>query len=94
MSSNGNPREYIQRRGRVLRRFEGKDFATIFDFIVTPGESSGNYIDTEINVFKDEYKRFYEFSKYSLNHKDNMELIMDIVNRYNIDINGSENNDQ
>jgi superfamily II DNA or RNA helicase len=34
MASTKNPRQYIQRRGRVLRKSEGKKFATIYDFVV------------------------------------------------------------
>ena len=36
MASTKNPRQYIQRRGRVLRKSEGKNFATIYDFVVLP----------------------------------------------------------
>lgn len=36
LASSTNPKEYIQRRGRVLRKSEGKDFAEIFDFITLP----------------------------------------------------------
>lgn len=31
LASSSNPREFIQRRGRVLRRAPGKDHATIYD---------------------------------------------------------------
>jgi superfamily II DNA or RNA helicase len=36
LASSTNPRQFIQRRGRVLRRAEGKDSAEIFDFVVVP----------------------------------------------------------
>lgn len=36
LASSTNPKEYIQRRGRVLRKSEGKDFAVIYDFITIP----------------------------------------------------------
>ena len=36
LASTTNPKEYIQRRGRVLRKFEGKDKSIIHDFIVMP----------------------------------------------------------
>jgi len=36
MSSSGNVREYIQRIGRVIRRYPGKTNANIFDFVVVP----------------------------------------------------------
>ena len=35
-SSSQNPRQFIQRRGRVLRRTEGKELAVIHDAIVVP----------------------------------------------------------
>jgi superfamily II DNA or RNA helicase len=38
LASSTNPRQYIQRRGRVLRKSPGKEFAEIFDFIVIPPE--------------------------------------------------------
>lgn len=44
LSSSGNPKQFIQRRGRVLRRFSDKykdnstkDFAIIHDILVNPG---------------------------------------------------------
>ena len=33
LASSTNPKEYIQRRGRVLRKFPGKQYAEIYDFI-------------------------------------------------------------
>lgn len=36
LASSTNPKEYIQRRGRVLRKFPGKEFAYIYDFITLP----------------------------------------------------------
>ncbi len=36
LASSTNPRQFIQRRGRVLRRFPGKDQAEIYDFFVIP----------------------------------------------------------
>ena len=36
LASTNNPKEYIQRRGRVLRLAEGKDYAEIYDFITLP----------------------------------------------------------
>ncbi|WP_438863888.1 DEAD/DEAH box helicase family protein [Neptunicella sp.] len=36
LSSTRNPRQYVQRRGRVLRRFPNKRKAIIYDFMVLP----------------------------------------------------------
>ena len=40
LSNSTNPREYIQRIGRVIRQAPGKRRASIYDFIVAPGEDS------------------------------------------------------
>lgn len=40
LASTRNPRQYVQRRGRVLRKAEGKTHADIYDFIVLPRRSS------------------------------------------------------
>ena len=39
LASSKNPREFIQRRGRILRRFPGKYFSQLYDAIVIPEES-------------------------------------------------------
>ena len=36
LSSSTNPREFIQRRGRVLRKHKNKQYSYIHDFIVVP----------------------------------------------------------
>jgi len=77
MASTGNPREYIQRRGRVLRRYRGKDYAMIYDFVVAPGE---NPIDNEIEnqIFENERQRVEEFSRFSLNNDEVIQKINDV----------------
>lgn len=42
LASTRNPRQYVQRRGRVLRRHEGKERATIYDFVVLPTNDSAH----------------------------------------------------
>lgn len=57
MSSSSNPAEYIQRRGRVLRRCPGKEKAYIYDMVVV---SDNN--DSKLNNFFDsELDRLIEF---------------------------------
>ena len=43
LSSSGNPREYIQRRGRVLRNYQGKPTVNIYDTFVFPSEVNEIY---------------------------------------------------
>ncbi|MCC8198225.1 MAG: DEAD/DEAH box helicase family protein [Tannerellaceae bacterium] len=61
-ASTGNPRQFIQRRGRVLRKSKGKLKATIWDLIVLPPEIGNQASDTERNMFKSEVKRVVNFA--------------------------------
>ena len=94
MASTGNPREYIQRRGRVLRRYVNdktqseKTHAIIIDFIVAPGEPSGSLVGVENEIFIKELKRFIEFSKHSLNHEENMRIINEESRKRGINLEG------
>ncbi len=36
LASTKNPRQYVQRRGRILRKSENKHLSTIYDFVVLP----------------------------------------------------------
>lgn len=65
-ASTGNPRQYIQRRGRVLRKSSGKSYANIYDIIIAPQD---NYIDSlphelremEVRIFRNELNRVTNF---------------------------------
>jgi superfamily II DNA or RNA helicase len=74
-SSTGNPRQFIQRRGRVLRRHPNKTLATIYDLVVVPSlqrqEKEENFMTfNNINrkLIKKELKRVYDFSSLSINY--------------------------
>lgn len=72
MSSSTNPGEYIQRRGRVLRRSEGKDKAEIYDMAVIEYDSLGNPIDDIVHYEK---VRLHDFIQSSHNPGDCMKLL-------------------
>lgn len=61
-SSTGNPRQFVQRRGRVLRRSPEKEKATIWDLIVTPPGFTGESANVERNLFMGEVKRVVNFA--------------------------------
>jgi len=65
LASSRNPREYIQRRGRVLRKFEGKSVASIHDVLVTPRFDVDEPHETAI--IEGEIVRAIEFGKSALN---------------------------
>lgn len=83
MASTGNPKEYIQRRGRVLRRSPGKEFANIFDFVIIP---NCPYINSnaEIQILISEGKRCAEFAKYSLNKADNYRIMSELFSQHGL----------
>jgi superfamily II DNA or RNA helicase len=69
LASSKNPREYIQRRGRVLRRSEGKSVSHIHDVLVLPTtvEMPDEGEDPRLNIIAGEITRSVEFGKSALN---------------------------
>jgi len=65
LASSTNPRQFIQRRGRLLRHAEGKDYAIIHDFIIEPPDFGGSLSDDAYNLerrfFKRELNRILDF---------------------------------
>ena len=47
VSSSTNPREYIQRLGRVIRKAPGKICAEVFDFLVVPERENSGLIERD-----------------------------------------------
>ncbi len=62
-SSTGNPRQFVQRRGRVLRKSKGKEKATIWDLIVMPPDITGSASIVERNLFAGEVPRPHDHSR-------------------------------
>ena len=69
LASSKNPREFIQRRGRVLRKTLNKEKAIIYDLFVSPYAEDYNYEiePTEIEIFRREFERCLIFLESSLN---------------------------
>lgn len=79
LSSNDNFREFVQRRGRILRRIEGKDYANIYDLIALPSTDS-------IEMAKIELRRYYEYARLALNKDVLIKDINQKLDKYGIDI--------
>ena len=92
LASSTNPKEYIQRRGRVLRTFEGKKYAEIYDFITLPrnlksvGTISNKITDLEISLIKREVTRMMDFASLAMNSIDSYKLKDQIDNAYKLNI--------
>ena len=69
-SSTGNPRQFVQRRGRVLRKCKGKEKARIWDLIVTPPNILDESNKIERNLFFNEVKRIVNFAALADNQVD------------------------
>lgn len=65
LASSKNPREYVQRRGRVLRKSPGKSLAHIHDVLVTPMFDPDEPPSTAI--LEGELARAIEFGAHALN---------------------------
>ena len=74
MSSTSNPREYIQRRGRVLRRSPNKKKAIIYDLIIMP-KFNNNSSEIEGKIRKKEMQRYKEFARTAINSADCLEKL-------------------
>ena len=90
LASSTNPKEYIQRRGRVLRKAPNKPFAKIYDFITLPtpldyvnGDSEVARLD--LGLIKREIVRMKEFGEISKNPSEADRLIKELSEIYRLD---------
>ena len=63
LSSNDDYREFVQRRGRILRIYKGKEFADIYDVIVLPSYDMTTWASIE-------FRRYFEYARLALNYED------------------------
>ena len=86
LSNNTDPREYVQRLGRVLRLSENKEMSEIYDYIVTPpsdviyNDESGRKIAR--NMIKNELIRVKFFNGLAINSQYAQSVIDDAVDEY------------
>jgi superfamily II DNA or RNA helicase len=90
LASTTNPKEYIQRRGRVLRKANSKPFAEIYDFVTLPrplDSVSGLTIEQanrDKTLVKNELARIREFGRLALNSMLANNLIWEIEEAYHL----------
>jgi superfamily II DNA or RNA helicase len=72
LASSENPKQFVQRRGRVLRQYPGKSFATIYDFIyLAPPERASEEME-----LRKELTRFAEFALTARNNEEAFKVIV------------------
>lgn len=79
LSSNDDYREFVQRRGRILRTYNGKQSAKIYDVIVLPKSNSEQWAKIEL-------RRFHEYAKLSENWNDLEGELTDMLIQYGLSI--------
>ncbi|GAA3137765.1 superfamily II DNA or RNA helicase [Kribbella aluminosa] len=84
LASSSNPRQFIQRRGRLLRRAEGKDRAEIFDYLAVPPAGAPLNFEVERNLLIRELERANEFAKLSENYETTLEVLRPLKERYQL----------
>ena len=84
LASSRNPRQFIQRRGRILRKSPGKDKAIIYDFIVVLPEGSIDEVEKESDFFKRELERVADFAKHSSNHLSSLNALDFWLEKYDL----------
>lgn len=72
LASSQNPRQFIQRRGRVLRRAPGKQLAIVHDATVVPVSVEGE--PEQVSLLKSELVRAIEFARQAINKGASAEL--------------------
>lgn len=70
MASSTNPREYVQRIGRIIRQAPGKYQADIYDMIIKPDLNGFNdeMRQFELRIFKKEMDRVLDLSRNALDN--------------------------
>ncbi len=93
LASTTNPKEYIQRRGRVLRLAEGKEYAGIYDFIALPRPLDDvpsltvEQMKKELSLVKNELCRAEEFARIAMNMVEAESVLDEIKEAYSINDN-------
>ena len=84
-ASTGNPRQFIQRRGRILRKHPDKHLAIIHDLVVAPeiNSSMENY-NMERSLLRGELNRVRDFAVLSENADFAYTELEEVLSYYNL----------
>lgn len=79
LSSNDDYREFVQRRGRILRLYNGKNYAKIYDVLVLPSFDMTTWAAIEL-------RRFHEYARLAQNWDALSGTLDDLLSQYGLDI--------
>jgi superfamily II DNA or RNA helicase len=84
LASSTNPRQFIQRRGRILRPDLGKERATLYDMVVLPPELDRETLEIERSLLKKELLRLIEFADLADNAAAARSQLLALQKRYGL----------
>ena len=91
-SSTGNPRQFIQRRGRVLRTHPDKHLAELHDLIVVPEVNcNSSSFHMEQSLVKSELIRVNNFALLSENPSDSEMELRQVIDYYGLNLYNNNN---
>lgn len=79
LSSNDDYREFVQRRGRILRKYEEKKEANIYDVVVLPSCDNASWASIE-------FRRYYEYAKLAQNSGGLLDELDRLCLEYNLNL--------
>jgi superfamily II DNA or RNA helicase len=77
LASSGNPKQFVQRRGRLLRNAPGKSHAVIHDYVVVPDARN----EAELEILRREMRRVVEFANAASNRSQALDVIWPALSR-------------
>ncbi|GAB4267435.1 MAG: DEAD/DEAH box helicase family protein [Candidatus Promineifilaceae bacterium] len=87
LASSSNPREFVQRRGRILRQYPDKAHSIIHDLIAVPPmtlDQASPTFQAERSIMRRELARFKEFANPALNKHQALDVIWKVAEHYGL----------
>ncbi|MCC0177672.1 DNA phosphorothioation system restriction enzyme [Waterburya agarophytonicola K14] len=84
LASTSNPRQFIQRRGRILRPHPDKKRATLYDMIVIPPNLDRETWQVERNLLRKELIRFLTFAELADNASEATNKLLQLQKQYRL----------
>ena len=86
-ASTGNPRQFVQRRGRILRTHKDKVMAYIYDLVVVPQiEKDSPTFEMERSMLRKELLRVKDFANLSTNRSYAENVLLETLKYYNLNL--------
>lgn len=85
LASSRDPRQFVQRRGRILRRSPGKEQALIHDFITVLPQDFDTDSQYAKRLIKSELGRVAEFSSLSENRSESYATLAPVLRVYDLE---------